>query len=38
MFSTNYWATGVQLAGVLHFVTLGLDCVTPIPPDWEKNL
>lgn len=29
---------GVRLAGGLHFVTLGLACVTPIPPDWEKNL
>ena len=29
---------GVRLAGGLHFVTLGLACFTPIPPDWEKNL
>ncbi len=28
----------VQIAGALHFVTLGLACLTPIPPDWEKNL
>jgi hypothetical protein len=29
---------GVRLAGGFHFVTLGLACLTPIPPDWEKNL
>ncbi len=28
----------VRLAGALHFVTLVLACLTPIPPDWEKNL
>jgi len=38
MLSQNYWITCVQLAGVFHFVTLGLACFTPIPPDWEKNL
>jgi hypothetical protein len=32
------WILGVRLAGVFHFVTLGLACFTPIPPDWEKNL
>lgn len=29
---------GVRMAGCFHFVTLGLACFTPIPPDWEKNL
>ncbi len=38
MLSQNYWITCVQLAGVFHFVTLGLACFTPIPLDWEKNL
>ena len=32
------WAYAIRTAGVFHFVTLGLACVTPIPPDWEKNL
>lgn len=29
---------GVRAAGLFHFVTLGLACFTPIPPDWDKNL
>ena len=29
---------GVRVAGGFHFVTLGLACFTPIPPDWEANL
>lgn len=29
---------GVRVAGCFHFVTLGLACFTPIPPDWEQNL
>lgn len=29
---------GVRAAGVFHFITLGLACFTPIPPDWDKNL
>jgi hypothetical protein len=28
----------VRAAGVLHFVTLGFACITPIPPDWDRNL
>lgn len=32
------WENGVRVAGLLHFVTLGLAWCTPIPPDWEKNL
>jgi len=28
----------VRAAGVLHFATLALACVTPIPPNWEENL
>jgi hypothetical protein len=34
----SIWILGVRLAGVFHFVTLGLACFTPIPPDWEENL
>jgi hypothetical protein len=34
----HVWVPCVRAAGVLHFVTLGLACITPIPPDWEKNL
>jgi hypothetical protein len=30
------WA--VRCAGCLHFVTLALACLTPIPPDWDANL
>ncbi|HYC71872.1 MAG TPA: hypothetical protein VEB66_11735 [Opitutaceae bacterium] len=30
--------TAVRVAGALHFVTLALACLTPIPPDWERNL
>jgi hypothetical protein len=29
---------GVRLAGAFHFVTLGLACITPVPPDWDTNL
>jgi hypothetical protein len=32
------WQLGIRCAGCLHFVTLGLACLTPIPPDWEANL
>lgn len=32
------WILGLRTAGVAHFVTLALACLTPIPPDWEKNL
>jgi hypothetical protein len=32
------WVQCVRVAGVFHFVTLGLACITPIPPDWERNL
>jgi len=28
----------IRCAGWLHFVTLALACLTPIPPDWEANL
>jgi hypothetical protein len=35
---SNLWVQCVRVAGALHFVTLGLACFTPIPPDWEKNL
>ena len=36
--SDSLWLIGVRLAGGFHFVTLTLACLTPIPPDWEKNL
>ena len=36
--SDSLWIVGVRLAGGFHFVTLGLACFTPIPPDWDKNL
>lgn len=36
--SDSLWILGVRLAGGFHFVTLGLACFTPIPPDWDKNL
>jgi hypothetical protein len=32
------WIWGVRVAGGFHFVTLGLACFTPIPPDWDENL
>lgn len=32
------WIVGIRTAGVLHFVTLVLACLTPIPPRWEENL
>jgi hypothetical protein len=34
----DLWITGVRLAGVCHFVTLTLACLTPIPPGWAENL
>ena len=36
--SSPLWILSLHLAGGFHFVTLGLACITPIPPDWEKNL
>jgi len=36
--SDSFWILGVRLAGLFHFVTLVLACLTPIPPDWDKNL
>ena len=36
--SDSDWILGVRLAGFFHFVTLGLACFTPIPPDWEASL
>lgn len=35
---TELWVWGLRAAGVLHFVTLALGWVTPIPPDWDENL
>jgi hypothetical protein len=32
------WRLAVQCAGCLHFATLALACLTPIPPDWDTNL
>jgi hypothetical protein len=37
-FDAHLWVQGLRAAGMLHFVTLALACVTPIPPDWEANL
>ena len=34
----SLWVIGLRLAGILHLVTLALACLTPIPPDWDKNL
>jgi len=34
----SFLILGVRLAGAFHFITLGLACFTPIPPEWEKNL
>ncbi len=36
--SDSLWILAVRLAGGFHFVTLGLACFTPIPPDWAANL
>lgn len=32
------WVLGLRVAGAMHFVTLGIACMTPIPPDWDRNL
>ena len=37
-FDSHAWVIGLRIAGIFHFVTLTLACMTPIPPDWEKNL
>jgi len=37
-FDPQLWVLLLRVAGILHFVTLGLACVTPIPPNWEENL
>jgi len=37
-YDSHLWVHAVRTAGVLHFLTLGLACVTPIPPNWEENL
>lgn len=35
----NEWLiVTLRVAGGLHFVTLGIACFTPVPPDWGKNL
>jgi len=36
--SDSLWILCVRLAGSIHFVTLVLASLTPIPPDWEANL
>jgi hypothetical protein len=38
LLGSQTWVTGLRIAGIFHFVTLALACVTPIPPDWDKNL
>jgi hypothetical protein len=32
------WVLFLRTAGILHLMTLGFACITPIPPDWEANL
>lgn len=34
----DLWILFLRTAGIFHFVTLGLACLTPIPPNWEANL
>ena len=34
----QFWEWCLRAAGVMHFVTLVLACVTPIPPNWDENL
>jgi hypothetical protein len=34
----SLWILGLRLAGVFHFITLALACLTSIPPDWDRNL
>jgi hypothetical protein len=36
--SDEAWLLGVRVAGLFHFVTLGLACFTPIPRDWDAGL
>ena len=36
--SEELWLLGLRVAGALHFVTLGLACLTPIPRDWDVGL
>ena len=35
---SHVWILGLRIAGIFHFVTLALACITPIPPNWEENL
>lgn len=35
---SSLWILGLRAAGLCHFATLALACVTPIPPNWEGNL
>jgi len=35
---SSLWILGLRTAGIFHFVTLALACVTPIPPNWDENL
>ena len=36
--NNSQWQLAIECAGGLHFVTLGLACLTPIPPNWNSNL
>lgn len=38
LLESHEWIIGLRVAGILHFVTLGLASVTPIPPHWDENL
>lgn len=34
----TFWISGLRVAGVFHFVTVGLAILTPIPAGWDENL
>lgn len=36
--NNSRWEFALERAGCLHFVTLALACLTPIPPNWDANL
>jgi hypothetical protein len=36
--SSMCWQMAIRCAGLLHFPTLALACLAPIPPDWDANL
>lgn len=38
MTEPQLWIWALRFAGILHFVTLVLATLTPIPPNWDENL